>query len=234
MPGDFYLCLVVIRSRHDPAENLHFLRQLRCQFVLALVSLLLLGVEHDLRHRPCCPLQLTVVVRVVRVVDIVAIIMAATLVSFLGGDINVMEPPPLSVQVLEEVPVILRQEVFCSDGEQRDGETKYEADACITREGIVNKWRKCSLTYCDHQRPGHLHPHSVRAASQTRPGLTTTLPWSPLFCFVQPQLITAPVQQNKGEVEVRWGEVRWGEVRWDTCYYCISGCRSCHFGLFWV
>ena len=37
-----HLGLVIVRSRHDPAENLHFLRQLRCQFIL------LPGVEHDL------------------------------------------------------------------------------------------------------------------------------------------------------------------------------------------
>ena len=72
-----YLGLVISRSRHDPAENLHFLRQLRCQFILAFVSLL-------------------------------------NLISLLG---TVMEPPPLSVQVLEEVPVVLGQEVLCSDGE---------------------------------------------------------------------------------------------------------------------
>ena len=104
---------MISRSRHDPAENLHFLRQLRCQFILALVSLLLLGVEHDLCHRPCYILQLTVVVRVM---DIMAIV-EMTLISLLGTDINVMEPPPLSVQVLEEVPVVLGQEVLCSDGE---------------------------------------------------------------------------------------------------------------------
>ena len=58
-----YLGLVIIRSRHDPAENLHSLRQLHYQIILGLVSLLLLGLEH--RYS----LQLTVVVRIVRVVD---------------------------------------------------------------------------------------------------------------------------------------------------------------------
>ena len=71
MPGDFYLCLVIIRSRHDPAENLHFLRQLRCQVILALVSLLLLllRVEHNLPLWSRYSLQLTVIVMVVRVMD---------------------------------------------------------------------------------------------------------------------------------------------------------------------
>ena len=123
---------MVVRSRHDPAENLHFLRQLRGQFVLILVSLLLLGVEHNLRHRPGGVLQCTVVVSVVDIVDIVDII--ASSLSVLA-DVDVVEPPPLSVEVLEEVPVVLRQEVFCSDGEQRDGETKYEADTWMAASG---------------------------------------------------------------------------------------------------
>ena len=64
-----YLCLVIIRLRHDPAENLHFLRQLRCQVILALVSLLLLGVEHNLPLWSRYSLQLTVIVRVMTVMD---------------------------------------------------------------------------------------------------------------------------------------------------------------------
>ena len=53
-----------------------------------------------------------------------------SLFCFLATDIYVMELLPLSVQVLEKVSVVLGQEVLCSDGEERDGETKYEADTC--------------------------------------------------------------------------------------------------------
>ena len=120
------------RSRHHPAQNPHFLRQLGCQFILALVSLLLLGVEHDLRHRPGHGLQLTVVVRVVDIMDITDIWVVMDIIfRFLAADIHVMELPPLSVQVLEEVSVVLGQQVLGFDGEQRDGETKYEADTCM-------------------------------------------------------------------------------------------------------
>ena len=60
---------MIIRSLYYQAENLHFLRQLHCQFILAPVSLLLLGVEDDLLHWSRYSLQLPVVVRVLRVVN---------------------------------------------------------------------------------------------------------------------------------------------------------------------
>ena len=106
-----------------------------------------------------------------------SIIMAATsLISVLAGEINVMEPPPLSVQVLEEVAVVLRQEVFCSDGEQRDGETKYEADTCRAWDSQVNK----EVLSADLLRPPETWSlaFSLRLASLELPG-------SRLFCFVQ-------------------------------------------------
>ena len=64
-----YLGLMITRSRHHPAQNRHFLRQLGCQFILAQVNLLLLWMEDDLRLWPGYPLQLTVVVRDLDIVE---------------------------------------------------------------------------------------------------------------------------------------------------------------------
>ena len=43
-----YSGFVVLRSRHDPAENSNFLTELTSSIILVLVSLFIFGVEDDL------------------------------------------------------------------------------------------------------------------------------------------------------------------------------------------
>ena len=59
-----HLGFMILRTSHDPTQNLHLASQLCCHSILALVSLLIIRVEGNLSHRTRSILQLTVVVSV--------------------------------------------------------------------------------------------------------------------------------------------------------------------------
>ena len=98
-----YLGLMICRCRHHPAQNLHRLRQLRCQLILALVSLLLLPLWSG--YRLPLVLQFTPVVRLMAI-----------------SSTHIIELPTLSSQVRQGL------EIHCCEEEGRYEETKGEAE----------------------------------------------------------------------------------------------------------